>query len=208
MTCAVRSRGARCPGTRSLGGIATVLSGSFSGRAQRAPGKVPAGYEPPASNSRSTLHAHPRSSPYLPRPTIGGNHGPGDARVVAAGMAEGAVPGRAPAKTRTQPRHPARPDRAAGGPPDDAQRRRMTTDRIVARYAMGVPATCTQCGGRLPRSLPGPGRLPVYCTPSCRQKAYRARGGRASGTTGAQRHRQAHQPPAKDPGTPSGRPDS
>ncbi len=61
----------------------------------------------------------------------------------------------------------------------------------MARYAIGVPSTCAQCGVRLPRPLPGPGRLPVYCTPACRQKAYRTRGGRASGTTGAQRARHA-----------------
>jgi hypothetical protein len=29
-----------------------------------------------------------------------------------------------------------------------------------------------------------------YCSQACRQKAYRQRGGRASGTTGAQRRRQ------------------
>jgi len=46
-----------------------------------------------------------------------------------------------------------------------------------------------------PRPVQVPGA--VYCTPACRQKAYRTRGGRTSGTTGAQRHRQAHQPPAK-----------
>jgi len=55
----------------------------------------------------------------------------------------------------------------------------------------GVPATCAQCSAQLPRPLPGPGRLPVYCTPACRQKAYRTRGGQASGTTGAQRARHA-----------------
>ncbi len=43
------------------------------------------------------------------------------------------MPGRAPATTRTHPRHPARPDRAAGGPPDDAQRRRVLPDRTVTR---------------------------------------------------------------------------
>jgi len=73
---------------------------------------------------------------------------------------------------------------------------------------LSVPTTCAQCSARLPRPLPGPGRLPVYCTPACRQKAYRTRGGRASGTTGAQRHRQAHQPPTEDPDPPSDRPDS
>jgi hypothetical protein len=54
---------------------------------------------------------------------------------------------------------------------------------------------CTECGQRLPRSLPGPGRLQQYCTPACRQKAYRRRGGQASGTTGAQRRRQQPQTP-------------
>ncbi len=29
----------------------------------------------------------------------------------------------------------------------------------------------------------------IYCSPACRQKAYRERGGQPSGTTGAQRHR-------------------
>jgi len=29
----------------------------------------------------------------------------------------------------------------------------------------------------------------THCSPVCRQGAYRARGGQASGTTGAQRHR-------------------
>jgi len=50
---------------------------------------------------------------------------------------------------------------------------------------------CAQCGARLPRPLPGLGRLLVYCSAACRQKAYRGRGGRASGTTGAQRRRAA-----------------
>jgi len=119
------------------------------------------------------------------------------------------VPGRAPAKTRTHRRHPARPDRAAGGPPGDAQRRRVGYQTgTVARYAIRVATTCAQCGGRLPRPLPGPGRLPLYCTPACRQKAYRTRGGQASGTTGAQRHHAARQAPTEDPDTPSGRPDS
>ncbi len=75
------------------------------------------------------------------------------------------------------------------------------SSRTMARYAIDVATTCAQCGGRLPRPLPGPGRLPVYCTPACRQKAYRARGGRASGTTGAQRHRAACQAPTEGLGT-------
>jgi len=54
---------------------------------------------------------------------------------------------------------------------------------------------CAECGQRLPRPLPGAGRLMTYCSPACRQRAYRARGGRASGTTGAQRNR-ARQDPA------------
>ncbi len=118
------------------------------------------------------------------------------------------MPGRAPAKNRTHPRHPGRPDRAAGGPPDDAQRRRVATARTVARYAIGVATTCAQCGARLPRPLPGPGRLPLYCTPACRQKAYRTRGGRTSGTTGAHRHRAARQTPTEDPDPPPAWPDS
>jgi len=74
----------------------------------------------------------------------------------------------------------------------------------------GVPATCAQCSAQLPRPLPGPGRLPVYCTPACRQKAYRTRGGQASGTTGAHRHRAARQTkdPTENPDPPSGRTDT
>jgi hypothetical protein len=51
---------------------------------------------------------------------------------------------------------------------------------------------CGQCGQTLPRPLPT-GRSMQYCSHACRQKAYRQRGGRASGTTGAQRHRQQKQ---------------
>ncbi len=35
--------------------------------------------------------------------------------------------------------------------------------------------TCEQCGHRLPRPMPGAGRLMRFCSPACRQKAYRAR---------------------------------
>jgi hypothetical protein len=49
---------------------------------------------------------------------------------------------------------------------------------------------CDQCNQPLPRPLAGPGRRQQYCSHACRQKAYRQRGGRASGTTGAQRRRQ------------------
>ena len=52
---------------------------------------------------------------------------------------------------------------------------------------------CAECGQRLPRALPGAGRLQMYCTPACKQRAYRRRGGQASGTTGAQRTRRARQ---------------
>jgi hypothetical protein len=55
---------------------------------------------------------------------------------------------------------------------------------------------CAECGQRLPRALPGAGRPLVCCSPACRQRAYRRRGGRASGTTGAERRRQAHLSPA------------
>ncbi|HEX9543187.1 MAG TPA: hypothetical protein VGA04_34145 [Streptosporangiaceae bacterium] len=48
---------------------------------------------------------------------------------------------------------------------------------------------CAQCGQRLARPYSAEGRLATYCSPACRQKAYRARGGRASGTTGAERRR-------------------
>jgi len=50
---------------------------------------------------------------------------------------------------------------------------------------------CAECGGRLLRALPGAGRVRVYCSPACRQRSYRRRGGRASGTTGAERGRRA-----------------
>jgi hypothetical protein len=36
-----------------------------------------------------------------------------------------------------------------------------------------------------------------YCSHACRQKAYRKRGGRTSGTTGAQRRRQQKQQPTQ-----------
>jgi len=57
----------------------------------------------------------------------------------------------------------------------------------LARYDMSRPS-CQQCGQRLPRPHPT-GRPMSYCSPACRQKAYRARGGQTSGTTGEQRHR-------------------
>ncbi|MCY7289414.1 MAG: hypothetical protein LH624_14505 [Cryobacterium sp.] len=60
----------------------------------------------------------------------------------------------------------------------------------MARYVIRV-STCEQCGSRLPRPLPGSGRRMIFCSPACRQKAYRVRGGQASGTTGAQRRRNA-----------------
>jgi hypothetical protein len=51
---------------------------------------------------------------------------------------------------------------------------------------------CEECGSRLPRPLEGAGRVARYCPGgACRQRAYRRRGGRASGTTGAQRARRA-----------------
>jgi len=64
----------------------------------------------------------------------------------------------------------------------------------VARYDIGV-RECAECGLRLPRALPGAGRPLAYCSPACRQRAYRRRGGRSSGTTGAARRRQARQSP-------------
>ena len=51
-------------------------------------------------------------------------------------------------------------------------------------------ADATSATSRCPRPLAGPGRRQQYCSHACRQKAYRQRGGRASGTTGAQRRRQ------------------
>jgi hypothetical protein len=53
---------------------------------------------------------------------------------------------------------------------------------------------CGQCGQQLPRPLPGPGRTQQYCSRACQQKAYRQRGGHASGTTGAQRRQQQAAP--------------
>jgi len=64
----------------------------------------------------------------------------------------------------------------------------------VARYDIGV-RECAECGLRLPRALSGAGRPLAYCSPACRQRAYRRRGGRSSGTTGAARRRQARQSP-------------
>jgi len=63
---------------------------------------------------------------------------------------------------------------------------------------------CADCGQRLPRPLPGAGRPQAYCSPACRQRAYRRRGGQASGTTGAERNRRArHEPtPGWAPTTP------
>jgi len=60
--------------------------------------------------------------------------------------------------------------------------------QLWARYVIGV-STCEQCGIQLSRPLPGAGRRMIFCSAACRQKAYRARGGHASGTTGAQRRR-------------------
>ncbi len=60
----------------------------------------------------------------------------------------------------------------------------------MARYVIRV-SICEQCGDQLPRPIAGTGRRMIFCSPACRQKAYRARGGNASGTTGAQRRRRA-----------------
>ena len=59
---------------------------------------------------------------------------------------------------------------------------------------------CDQCGQPLPRPLAGPGRTQQYCNHACQQKAYRQRGGRASGTTGAQRRRQQQAAKQRDTG--------
>jgi hypothetical protein len=53
---------------------------------------------------------------------------------------------------------------------------------------LAVPK-CEECGGRLPRAYSSQGRPRVYCSDACRQRAYRRRGGVASGTTGAERRR-------------------
>jgi hypothetical protein len=66
--------------------------------------------------------------------------------------------------------------------------------RLVARYDIRV-RVCAECGQRLPRAIPGAGRPLAYCSAACRQRAYRRRGGRASGTTGAERRRRARQDP-------------
>jgi len=59
-------------------------------------------------------------------------------------------------------------------------------------------------GARLPRPLPGAGRRITLFSPACRQKAYRARCGHASGTTGARRRRNEQRNTAHhDPNTPS-----
>lgn len=50
---------------------------------------------------------------------------------------------------------------------------------------------CLECGEKLIRNASGPGRPAVFCSAACRQRAYRRRGGRASGTTGAERRRRA-----------------
>ncbi len=42
---------------------------------------------------------------------------------------------------------------------------------------------------RYPAVLTTAGRRMIFCSAACRQKAYRARGGHALGTTGAQRRR-------------------
>ena len=59
---------------------------------------------------------------------------------------------------------------------------------------------CAGCGQRLPRALPGAGRMLIYCTPACKQRAYRRRGGQASGTTGARRARRTRQAAAGQAG--------
>jgi hypothetical protein len=111
------------------------------------------------------------------------------------GSAEGAVPGRAPAKTRTHPRHPARPDRAAGGPPDDAQRRRVPTgpDSGALRYRHGYDVRPVRRPTTPPPARPRPAprllhpRLPPEGLP---------RPGRPS-----LRHHRSPTPPRGSPGT-------
>lgn len=49
--------------------------------------------------------------------------------------------------------------------------------------------TCEACDQRLPRAMAGPGRPMRFCSNACRQRAYRSRGGVASGTTRAERAR-------------------
>jgi hypothetical protein len=61
---------------------------------------------------------------------------------------------------------------------------------------------CEQCGAQLPRSQVT-GRRRDFCSDACRQANYRARGGRASGTTGAERARQAKAKAATDNEAPS-----
>lgn len=49
--------------------------------------------------------------------------------------------------------------------------------------------TCEECGGELPEPYSALGRPRLFCSDACRQRAYRGRGGVASGTTGAERRR-------------------
>jgi hypothetical protein len=75
-----------------------------------------------------------------------------------------------------------------GGAPLPAARRVTILAVVRARYDIGV-RRCEECGGRLPRAYSSQGRPRVYCSGACRQRAYRRRGGVASGTTGAERRR-------------------
>lgn len=66
-------------------------------------------------------------------------------------------------------------------------------DPSVTTKAEWIITSCEQCGSPI-RQLDDPGRRRAYCSNACRQRAYRARGGRASGTryesAGAQRRRE------------------
>ena len=94
------------------------------------------------------------------------------------------------------PRRQQAPARGPRRPPGPRARHGSRSPDLPAwRVTISGMRECAGCGQRLPRPLPGAGRPMAYCSPACRQRAYRARGGRASGTTGAERRRRARQAP-------------
>lgn len=96
-------------------------------------------------------------------------------------------------------RAPSRGRRAA--PRDEIATDRCLTPPPLARYViLMISRPCEQCGRGLPRSWTNEGRPRIYCSAACRQRAYRARGGRASGTSGGARARAQ-----SEQSTPSGR---
>lgn len=71
--------------------------------------------------------------------------------------------------------------------------------RVTQPARVSIVRRCEGCGGRLPRTAVT-GRPAVYCSSACRQRAYRQRGGRASGTPGAERARRARSNVLEDQG--------